>query len=140
MERKILYELKSVNCEIINKINKTTMPLGVTQIKIVDYLIKHPVTYQKDLEKNLNLTRATISCVLKTMEKNKLIERSSNELDARSKEVVLNNKVRENLENNIEEIKKLEHKLIKNIDPNELDIFFKVLDKIKENIRSDENV
>lgn len=140
MERKILYELKSVNCEIINKINKTTMPLGVTQIKIVDYLIKHPVTYQKDLEKNLNLTRATISCVLKTMEKNKLIERNSNELDARSKEVVLNNKVRENLENNIEEIKKLEHKLIKNIDPNELDIFFKVLDKIKENIRSDENV
>lgn len=140
MERKILYELKSVNCEIISKINKTTVPLGVTQIKIVDYLIKHPVTYQKDLEKNLNLTRATISCVLKTMEKNKLIERSSNELDARSKEVVLNNKVRENLENNIEEIKKLEHKLIKNIDPTELDIFFKVLDKIKENIRSDENV
>ena len=34
----------------IKKINKS-IPIGITQVKIIEYLIKSPVTYQKDLEK-----------------------------------------------------------------------------------------
>ena len=94
MNRKILYELKNLDCEIISRMNKQSMPLGLTQVKIIEYLIKNEHTYQKDLEKNLKLSRATISCVLKTMEKNKIIERCSNESDARSKEVKLNEKLK----------------------------------------------
>ena len=102
--------------------------------------MKNPVTYQKDLEKNLNLSRATISCVLKTMEKNKLIDRVSNTLDARSKEVVLNQNLKSNLEQNISEIKKIDKLITKDIDSNDLKIFLKVMKKMKENLRGDENV
>ena len=139
---KILYELKDLDYEVINRINKTneSIPIGITQVKIIEYLIKSPVTYQKDLEKNLNLSRATISCVLKTMEKNKLIDRVSNTLDARSKEVVLNQNLKSNLEQNISEIKKIDKLITKDIDPNDLEIFLKVMKKMKENLRGDENV
>ena len=138
---KILYELKDLDYEVINRINKTnkSIPIGITQVKIIEYLIKNPVTYQKDLEKNLNLSRATISCVLKTMEKNKLIDRVSNTLDARSKEVVLNQNLKSKLEQNISEIKKIEKLITKDIDPNDLEIFLKVMKKMKENLRGDEN-
>lgn len=139
---KILYELKDLDYEVINRINKTnkSISIGITQVKIIEYLMKNPVTYQKDLEKNLNLSRATISCVLKTMEKNKLIDRVSNTLDARSKEVVLNQNLKSNLEQNISEIKKIDKLITKDIDPNDLEIFLKVMKKMKENLRGDENV
>ena len=138
---KILYELKDLDYEIINKINKTNknIPIGITQVKIIEYLLKNSVAYQKDLEKNLNLSRATISCVLKTMEKNKLIDRVSNTLDARSKEVVLNQNLKSKLEQNISEIKKIEKLITKDIDSNDLEIFLKVMKKMKENLRGDEN-
>ena len=64
MNRKILYELKNLDCEIISRMNKQSMPLGLTQVKIIEYLIKNEHTYQKDLEKNLKLSRATISMSL----------------------------------------------------------------------------
>ena len=115
------------------------MPIFLTQLKIIEYLIKNEHTYQKDLEKNLKLSRATISCVLKTMEKNKIIERCSNESDARSKEVKLNEKLKTKLEENIKEIGILEQNITKGIDKEDLEIFLKVLNKMKENIRSDKN-
>ena len=74
------------------------------------------------------------------MEKNKLIDRGSNTLDARSKEVVLNQNLKSNLEQNISEIKKIDKLITKDIDPNDLEIFLKVMKKMKENLRGDENV
>ena len=138
---KILYELKDLDYEIINKINKTNknIPIGITQVKIIEYLLKNSVAYQKDLEKNLNLSRATISCVLKTMEKNKLVDRTSNSLDARSKEVVLNQKLKSNLEQNMKKIKEIESLITKDIALEDLTIFYKVIKKMKENLRGEEN-
>lgn len=142
VDSKILIEIKSLNCEIINKVNKknTENPLGLTQIKIINHLIENKITYQKDLEKKLGLTRATISCVLKTMEKNKIINRISNELDGRSKQIVLNEKIKNKLKGNINEIKKIDNVITKDIDDKELEIFFNVINKMKENLRRDENV
>ncbi len=139
MNREILYKLKNLDYEIINKMNKQNIPLGLTQVKIIEYLFKNEHTYQKDLEKNLKLSRATISCVLKTMEKNKLIERYSNESDARSKEVKLNKNIKTKLEESIKEIEILEKNITTGIEKNELDIFLNVLNKMIENVRSDKN-
>ena len=73
------------------------------------------------------------------MEKNKLIDRVSNTLDARSKEVILNQNLKSKLEQNISEIKKIDKLITKDIDPNDLEIFLKVMKKMKENLRGDEN-
>lgn len=140
VNNKILLELKKLDCEVINKINKKNIPLGLTQLKIINYLINNKVVYQKDLEKNLSLTRATISCVLKTMEKNKIIRREISDSDTRSKIVVLNDELKIKLEKNIDEINKIEKTLIKGISDSELEVFFNVIDKMKNNLRREENV
>ena len=87
MNRKILYELKNLDCEIISRMNKQSMPLGLTQVKIIEYLIKNEHTYQKDLEKVFNVRRSSMSEILTTMENNKLIERIPSNDDARLKEI-----------------------------------------------------
>lgn len=140
VNNRILLELKKLDCEVINKINKKNIPLGLTQLKIINYLINNEKVYQKDLEKNLSLTRATISCVLKTMEKNKLIRREINDLDIRSKIVVLNEDLKYKLKNNIDELNKIEKTLIDGISENELNVFFNVINKMMDNLRREENV
>ena len=139
MKDKILYELKSLECEIVNKINKTNkkIPLGLTQIKIIEYLKNNDPVYQKDLEKNLGISRATISCVLKTMEKNKILERKLSPKDARIKKIILNSEIRNELDNNVKKIKELEKKIVANIDEDDLHIFFNVLTKIKQNLKEE---
>ena len=74
------------------------------------------------------------------MEKNKLVDRTSNSLDARSKEVVLNQKVKSNLEQNMKKIKLIESLITKDIALEDLTIFYKVIKKMKENLRGEENV
>ena len=140
MKDKILYELKSLDYKIVNKINKTNkkIPLGLTQIKIIEYLKNNDPVYQNDLEKNLGFSRATISSVLKTMEKNKILERKSSSKDARIKEIILNYEIKNELDNNMKKIKELEKKIIANIDENDLHIFLNVLTKMKENLKEEE--
>ncbi len=49
--------------------------------------------YQSELEDVLNLRRATVSGILMTMEKNGIIKRVASKKDARTKEIILNEKV-----------------------------------------------
>ena len=71
------------------------------------------------------------------MEKNNLIERISNKLDARSKKIILNKKLKKQLISNSKKINEIENKLIKGISTEELEIFSNVLNKMKYNINSD---
>lgn len=142
---KILYQIKELetevarNLNICNKLNQKILPKSLTQIQIINYIIekKEKDIYQKDLEEKLNLRRATISGVLKTMEKNKLIERTSNELDARSKKIYLNKELKKQILNDSKKIDYLENKLVKGITNEELEIFSNILNKMKYNINSD---
>ena len=86
------------------------------------------------LEEILNTSRATVSSVLKTMEKYKLIDRVTDETDTRTKRIKLNEESKKIFEENKKKFAELESQLIKDIDPKELDIFLKVLNKMKDNI------
>ena len=50
---------------------------SIAQMQIIKYILKHDgkTIYQRDLEEVFNLRRATISGILKTMEKNNVIIR-----------------------------------------------------------------
>jgi len=142
---KILYQIKDLeknilrNINICTKLDKKELPTSLTQIQIIKYIIDNynQDIYQKDLEDKLNLRRATISGVLKTMEKNKLIERISNKQDQRSKKIILNKKISKKITEHFEKVNEIENKLIKNISKEELEIFSNVLNKMKYNINSD---
>ena len=90
--------------------------------------------FQKDFEQEFNIRRSTASNILALIEKNGLITRESVPYDARLKKITLTQKALdiqcivdkafENLEENIK----------KGISDEELQVFFKVIDKINSNL------
>lgn len=147
-EEKILYKLKSIEKTIVRIIiqndgslkenmDNNTLPTP-TQMQIMEYILEHKndSIYQKDLEKILNLRRATVSGVLKTMEKNGLVERKKDSGDARNKKIILNSKAEEMFLKREKELLELEKVILKDITDNELDNFLIVLDKIKLNLKN----
>jgi DNA-binding MarR family transcriptional regulator len=122
--------IKEKNKEIINK------SLTPTQMQIIEYILEHKEKdiYQKDLEKVLNLRRATVSGVLQTMEKNNLIERTIDEKDTRTKKIILNKETKNIFHSRMNKVKSLEKNIVKNIEKDDLDIFFKVILQIEDNI------
>ena len=139
MKNSVLKEMLSLEKIIFRKIHPNqmkSMPTP-TQMQIIGYVLRNKNdTYQKDLEEILNLRRATISGVLHTMEKNNLIKRVSSE-DKRVKKIILSEKVNKIYSKHLEDFKVLEKKLIKDIPKEDLEIFLKVIIKMKENIRKE---
>ena len=143
----VLYEIKSLEKEIVRTFinNKDiTIPENFfpspTQFQIIECIIenKNQEINQKDLEKHLNLSRATISGVLQTMVKKNLIKRVTNREDVRTKKIILNEKTKEIFEKKRKTIEHTEKKLIKNISEEDLETFLKVLNIMKENIKKEE--
>ena len=58
----------------------------------------------------------------------------TDETDTRTKRIKLNEESKKIFEENKKKFAELESQLIKDIDPKELDIFLKVLNKMKDNI------
>ncbi len=109
--------------------------IPTTQVRIISYIFNNEGdVYQKDLEKSLNLRRATLSGILNTMEKNGLLVRVPSDDDARSKKIVL-------MDNTKSIFIKMRKKMIaatniitRGISDDELKLFLNVIDKMKENI------
>lgn len=120
----------------VQDVKKQPSPL---QFKVLDYLLQNKNTdiCQRDLEKSLKVSKATISEVLLTMEKNGIIKRVASLNDARSKNIV----VTDSSLKRYNELKKIEkemnHKLTKNISEEELNIFLTIMNKMKENLNED---
>lgn len=147
-EERILYQFKSIEKMIIRilmqndsnlkeKMDNHHFPTP-TQMQIMEYILEHKKEniYQKDLEKVLNLRRATVSGVLQTMEKNNLIERVIDTKDARNKKIILNSKAEKMFFERELELLELEKVILKDITEEELDSFLMILNKIKKNLKN----
>ncbi len=147
MENKVLYQIKSLEKVVMRKLlhnhdgftkeELKCMPTA-TQHQIMRYIIEHrdEEIYQKDLENVLNLRRATVSGVLQTMEKHHLIERVTDSLDTRTKKIILNEAAKKIFSENEKRMKKLETVIKKDISEDELEVFYKVVTKMKDNIKN----
>ena len=143
MEKNIFEELKKLDIEIgqklfaITKANKITIAPSPLQGRILRYLLENEEKNinQTELENALNISKATISGTLNTMEKNGIIYRIASGEDGRVKNIVLtpNSKQMHN------EMKKsftlLEKELSKDISEEELKTFFKIIEKMRENLK-----
>ena len=94
--------------------------------------------FQKDFEKEFNIRRSSATSMLKLMEKNGLITRESVDYDARLKKITLTQKAVELHEIIEKDFEELEKKLLKNLSEDEIECFFGVLSKIKNNIEEAE--
>lgn len=145
----VINEIKSLEKSIFNELIRNQVKkernvdrfavLTPTQIEIIHCLLKSKegFLYQKDLENKLNLKRATVSGVLKTMEKNELIKRKISNDDTRLKKIYLNESAKRVFEENKLRILNLEDNIIKGISKEELNVFLSVISKMKENVKKE---
>lgn len=90
--------------------------------------------YQKDVEKYLKISKASVTSLLQQMEKKECIRRESVEGDARLKRIVVTPKGQSINENIMNHILLLENSMSKDISEQELRIFFSVISKIAKNL------
>ena len=90
--------------------------------------------YQKDIEKQFDIRRSTVTNILHGMEKQEFINRESVNNDARLKKIILTSKAKEILNNLNDEVTKTQKLLIKDISEQDLETYFKVIKKMKENL------
>lgn len=105
---------------------------------LIMYLYDHrdEDVFQKDIEFEFSVRRSTCSSIISLMEKKGFIERVSVEHDARLKKIVLTLKALEKCDVIHRETVKFEKILESGISPQELEIFYSVLDKITDNINN----
>ena len=139
MDKNICDELKILDNLIFRSFGKILKECDICvtpiQGKIIFYMMKNnnQDIYQKDIEQFLVSRRSTVSEILKKMEDNDLITRSLAS-DKRKRVVKLT-------QYSINKQKEIENKVVlfdkqlkKNITTQELELFFDVLVKIKNNI------
>lgn len=90
--------------------------------------------FQKDIEKTFSIGRSTVTNIIQILEKMGYVRREFVEHDARLKKVTLTEKGVKNHESIEALIMKLDGMLEENIGEDELEMFFKVTDKIKKNL------
>lgn len=139
--RHVSFDIKVLSNLILRYMNKSTSKpciSGVTESNgwIIAFLAKNQDKdiFQRDLEEELTIRRSTVSSILQLMEKKGLIERIPVDYDARLKKLVLTDKAHEIYAAAKKAINELEQKLTKGLTEEELTVFFKIIDKIKDNI------
>ena len=140
MEKLITKEIRDID-RIIGKTltnnNKLKGNLNHTQLQILFYLLRHSdqEVCQKDLEIETHLKKASITGTLDSLQDKGIIERKQSEDDKRKNMIVLSKKALEEKENFETKIRQIEEEIKTNISKDELNDFFKVIDKIKMNLK-----
>ena len=97
--------------------------------------------FQGDIEKTFHITRATASDILKRMERDGLIIRTSSSSDARRKKITLTDAAIQIADSVKKDIDCKELLMRNGLADDDVETFFRIMDKIKENlsILSDEH-
>lgn len=107
------------------------------QAQIIDYLYNQcPIqpVFQKDVEEKFSIRRSTASRILRTLEDKKVITRESVSHDARLKKVCLTKEAIAHHQLIKSKINELETLLRNGLTDEEIQTFFTITSKIKENL------
>lgn len=142
-KQRVTYLIKDLNHEIIryiclSGIDKQKMPTPA-QMQILHFIIskQNEKIYQKDIGNALNLRRATLSEILKTMEKNNLIFRIKDQTDTRKKEIIISETAKNNFQIVKDKLNEAEKVITSGIKKEDLELFFKIINKMKENLKNE---
>ena len=140
------FEIKEIHDLLLRNITKEAhlengCVVTPAQAKIATFLEHNndKKIYQKDIEGFLNSKRSTVSGILDTMEKNNLINRISDLSDLRLKQIVLTDYAKGKIKKIRNKIRNINCNLEKGISKHDLEIFFKVMEKMKHNIYNEED-
>ncbi len=144
MEKMMIGEIKALNNLIkrmmVSHHLKCKAPSDITgqQMNVIMFL-KHSYSkgkevFQRDVECNLNIRSSTATGILKTLEKNGYIERVSVPSDARLKKLVLTEKSYNMFEQIDPFIKAVNAKITEGLTEEEIEQFYYIAEKLKQNI------
>lgn len=104
-----------------------------TQFHIMMFIAEQKESiYQRDIENAFNLRRSTISKILSLLENKQLIKRICVPSDARLKEIMITAEGIDCLDKVSNTFNKINNNLLKSIDKDELEIFYKVLNQLSD--------
>lgn len=114
-----------------------TRELTQMQSFVIRYLSEHQDKgdlFQRDLEKRFGIQRATATGILQLMEREGLIRREPVEYDARLKKLILTPEAKELDDHVISTIRMVEEQTLEGIAPEDLEVFWRVLEQMKKNL------
>lgn len=139
-KRAIGFQIRALN-NLIKRDIERTHPAELDRTKGVHgwaigyfYNNRNRDIFQRDFEEHFSIRRSTATGILQLMEKNGLITRESVETDKRLKKIMLTEKAIEIHNTIIKDIESREARLSRNLTDEELEAFFKIVDKIKANL------
>lgn len=108
-----------------------------SNVWIIGYLAHHADKdiFQKDIENTFSIRKSTVSKVIGLMEEKGYLCRKDVDYDARLKKIVLTEQGWRLHALMVEERKRIEQSLRQGISDEELELFFRIIEKIKLNIR-----
>lgn len=141
-ESRVLWKINSLEKliakEFINSVDKCVVLHGPSpsQMRIMHYIFTHQNEdiYQKDLENVLNISRASVSGILHTMERNDIIKRVICNDDVRCKKIILNENAYNVFMQGKDKFLELEKVLLTNISDEDLKMFNNIVDKMQNNL------
>lgn len=92
--------------------------------------------FQKDVEEEYGLRPPTATELLKKMEKSGLIYREATAYDARLKRIIASEKAMQYKDQVLGDLTALEQELTRGVTPEELEVFFRVTEKMLKNLSS----
>ena len=141
MHAHIGYQVKTLNNMITKKIIAYSSESEIDEVTvmhgwILGYLYdnRDKEIFQKDIEKEFEINKSTVTCIIKLMEKKGYIQRQSVEYDGRLKKVKLTEMGEKSHIEAVRSIKKVEEILRQDIPDEELGNFFNTINKLKSNI------
>ena len=142
-QRAIGFEIKCLSNMIRRKLDTTfSSPefdgLTGAQNAMMGYIMDHEETqdiFQKDIEEEFNIRRSSATVMLQGLEQRGYIRRTQTEKDARLKKIELTDKARKLQKRVRSEIDQFHKQLEKNLSKEEKEEFFRLLDKIKSNLK-----
>lgn len=132
--RMINNQIKAVICKSVPKSDKA--PQSQLQGGILGYLYHHggqPV-YQRDIEKEFRISRATATNTLQVMEKNGLVIRKSQDKDARLKRIFMTEEAAANHARVEEHMKRMDDRMLRGLEDRELSELNRYLRVIMTNL------
>ena len=146
-DRKIGPEIHCTDLKLSRNLSAHVRKSGVDEVTmmhgwIIRYLYENREQdiFQKDIEQRFAVGRSTVTNLIQLMEKKGFVKRESVKQDARLKKVILTEKgiarLCSILHCEIEDIvEHIEEELSEGISEEELHIFYKVLDRINQNVK-----
>ena len=145
MQRNVSSEIKNLNNCMVKKLftlgkkeDEKFHPRPL-QVEIITYLIenKDKTIYQKDIEEKLKISKAAVSDVLNSMEGRCIITKEADVCDARRKRIIISKKAIETHDVMMKRLDSLNDSILDGISEDELNIFYKVIEKLRENMKKE---